>query len=286
MLFSHGINESNYKTYFPAVASVEPKSTVSSKYLMIPTYQVVDKLAEDGWKIVGAQQSNARLPENRRVAKHAVYLTRNDLDTKDLLVGEEFFMVGLKNSHNGGSAWEVFISIWRKICSNGMTSPFAEMGKFKVKHLVNQVDAVRESVAAVSNEIPHKIKDVVDMKKIILNNDERFILAETASEIAFPNSPELIQLNKEKRNDLRAVLLNPRRSADQGNDLWKTFNVIQENVLKGGQRVYSQTVREDGTAKLNYSMMRPIKELDRNKAVNDALMKMALQMKELKQGGA
>jgi hypothetical protein len=283
-LFKNGINETNYKTYYPALAAVEPKSTVSSKYLMVPTSQVIDKLvSEDGFKLVGASQSNARLPENRRVAKHAAYLTRADFDSSNLLVGEEFFMVGLKNSHNGGSAWEVFIAIWRKVCSNGMTSPVSEIGKYKIKHLINQVDAVRESIAAITTELPQKINDVVEMKKIVLNNEERMVLAEAAVDITF-SSPEMVELNKNKRNDLREVLLRPRRQADYGNDLWKTFNVIQENVIKGGQRIFSQTLKENGDAKLNYSMMRPIKELDRNKAVNDALMKMALQMKALKGG--
>jgi len=31
-------------------------------------------------------------------------------------------------------------------------------------------------------------------------------------------------------------LLKQRRSADEGNSLWKTYNKIQENLVKGGQR--------------------------------------------------
>ena len=31
-------------------------------------------------------------------------------------------------------------------------------------------------------------------------------------------------------------LLVPRRAEDAGDDLWRTFNVVQENVLRGGLR--------------------------------------------------
>jgi hypothetical protein len=31
-----------------------------------------------------------------------------------------------------------------------------------------------------------------------------------------------------------AELLRPRRTADEGNDLWKTFNRVQESVMRGG----------------------------------------------------
>jgi len=31
-------------------------------------------------------------------------------------------------------------------------------------------------------------------------------------------------------------LLKQRRSADEGNSLWKIFNKVQENLVKGGQR--------------------------------------------------
>jgi hypothetical protein len=31
-------------------------------------------------------------------------------------------------------------------------------------------------------------------------------------------------------------LLVPRREADQGHDLWTTYNVVQEHMIKGGLR--------------------------------------------------
>ena len=31
-----------------------------------------------------------------------------------------------------------------------------------------------------------------------------------------------------------AEILKPRREADKGNDLWKTFNRVQESVMRGG----------------------------------------------------
>jgi hypothetical protein len=37
--------------------------------------------------------------------------------------------------------------------------------------------------------------------------------------------------------------LQARRSADQGNDLWRTFNRAQENIIKGGVRPTTRRLR-------------------------------------------
>ncbi len=42
-------------------------------------------------------------------------------------------------------------------------------------------------------------------------------------------------------------LLQPRRLADQGSDLWTTFNRVQENVMRGGLDARTRTNRRTST---------------------------------------
>ena len=45
-------------------------------------------------------------------------------------------------------------------------------------------------------------------------------------------------------NDLEMVgLLSPKRSEDEGDDLWRVFNVVQENFVRGGVEMSSPNGR-------------------------------------------
>jgi Domain of unknown function (DUF932) len=65
--------------------------------------------------------------------------------------------------------------------------------------------------------------------------------------------------------------LSPRRHADQGNDLWTQFNVVQEHLLKGGQR------RADSRRST-----RKISSVGEDVRLNRALWTLAEELKRLK----
>ena len=62
-------------------------------------------------------------------------------------------------------------------------------------------------------------------------------------------------------------LLRTRRVADQGADLWRTFNVVQENIVRGGLPVHSDS---------RFKHTRAIKSAIRDVDVNVALFDLAL----------
>jgi hypothetical protein len=69
-------------------------------------------------------------------------------------------------------------------------------------------------------------------------------------------------------------LLRPRRMSDKAADLWTTFNVVQENVVKGG--VPGRTARNQRTS------TREITGIDQNVKINKALWMLADGMAKLK----
>jgi hypothetical protein len=63
-------------------------------------------------------------------------------------------------------------------------------------------------------------------------------------------------------------LLVPRRVQDVGNDLWRTFNVLQENILRGG------LVRRSASNRLTRT--RGIRAIREDVRLNSALWEMAI----------
>ena len=70
-----------------------------------------------------------------------------------------------------------------------------------------------------------------------------------------------------------------RRSADHGNDLWRTLNRIQENIIRGG---VSYIQRDDKGRRVARRQTLPINGIDQNTSVNRALWQLAEEMKAIR----
>jgi hypothetical protein len=66
-------------------------------------------------------------------------------------------------------------------------------------------------------------------------------------------------------------LLDSRRWEDKGDDLWRVFNRVQENLTRGGQRDFTRR-REDGR---RFPRTRAITGLDQNLRLNRELWNLA-----------
>jgi len=75
-----------------------------------------------------------------------------------------------------------------------------------------------------------------------------------------------------------------RRNEDRGNDLWKTFNRIQEGVIKGGQKYTLPPAK--GQRRERRMEVRPVQGIDQNTALNRALWRLADELKRIKTGEA
>ena len=73
-------------------------------------------------------------------------------------------------------------------------------------------------------------------------------------------------------------LLTIKRTEDAAPTLWNTFNTVQENIIKGGQKDYSKR-KANGE---RMPRVRPVKGIDGNLSLNKALWHLAEQMKALK----
>lgn len=249
----------------PAAGSIAPIADVSARYSFVPTLTAVDLLRDAGWFPIKAEQSSVRLAEREGFQRHLIRFARNGLSFD----GERVDLV-LYNSHDRGCAFRLIASVWRKICGNGLMVA-SEFANFSHRHVGFNPDRFFESAGEIAHAAGLIADQVKDMKAIEMTPDERGVFAEAAHRLVF-KEPEEAPVQPEQ-------LLSERRYDDQGKDLWTTFNVVQENVMRGGLK----GVKRDRSNRLRRTTTRPVRALDRNIQLNQALWFLTERMAELKQ---
>jgi Domain of unknown function (DUF932) len=131
----------------------------------------------------------------------------------------------LVNSHDGSSSFQIMAGVYRLVCANGMIvgNSFAEA---RVRHTKNVPDEIVDASFRVIESLPGIADGIESMRAITLEAGEREAFAAAALTLRYPDEAPIRP----------AQLLSTRRSADTSSDLWTTFNVLQENLLQGGQR--------------------------------------------------
>jgi hypothetical protein len=251
-------------TFAPAAGSLQPIDGVSSRYSFVPTLTAVDLLRDAGWFPVHAEQSAVRKIDRDGYQRHLIRFAKNGLSFD----GERVDLV-LYNSHDRGCAFKLIASVWRQICGNGLMVA-SEFANFSHKHIGFRPDDFIHSAGEIA-VAAGTIADQVDAMKVIeMTPDERGIYARVAHNLVFPE-PENAPVLPEQ-------LLSERRYDDKGHDLWTTFNVVQENVMRGGLKGIKRA--DDGRSRRTTT--RPVKAIDRNIQLNQALWYLTEKMAELK----
>ncbi|MCL7489744.1 MAG: DUF945 domain-containing protein [Desulfobulbaceae bacterium] len=251
-------------TFAPAAGSLQPIDGVSSRYSFVPTLTAVDLLRDAGWFPVHAEQSAVRKIDRDGYQRHLIRFAKNGLSFD----GERVDLV-LYNSHDRGCAFKLIASVWRQICGNGLMVA-SEFANFSHKHIGFRPDDFIHSAGEIASAAG-TIADQVDAMKVIeMTPDERGIYARVAHNLVFTEP--------EKAPVLPEQLLSERRYDDKGNDLWSTFNVVQENIMRGGLK----GMKRDNEGRLRRATTRPVKAIDRNIQLNQALWYLTEKMAELK----
>lgn len=250
--------------YAPAVGADQPFSKVSDKYSFIPTINVVNILRDQGWVPVQAKQAKVRIEEKDGFQKHLVRFQKSGLE---ITTGERLDLL-LFNSHDRGCAFNLAASVWRQVCSNGLMVA-NDLFAFSHRHINFDGNAFLESAQRISNGASEIAAQVENFKVIELTPDEKGVFAKMAHHTVY-DDPEKAPIFPDR-------LLTTRRNEDKVNDLWTTFNVIQENIVKGGLFGRSKTTGKS-------QKTREIKSLDKDLKVNKLLWMLTTEMAKLKKG--
>lgn len=207
----------------PAVTAGKPYHNVSQRYAFVPTIEVVEMLTSRGWWPTKARQARVNRKERSGFQRHLVRLAHE----KDLVAKEPGDRVELVllNSHDKNCAFALMAGIFRLVCENGLIVG-QEKFAFRHKHIFLEQEELFTNIHAIENNASRIHENIGQFQKLDMGDRERKRFAKKATEIAWrevsksPIKPE--------------ALLTPRRKVDEHKDLWTTYNVVQENLMKGG----------------------------------------------------
>jgi Domain of unknown function (DUF932) len=270
------------RQHVPSLFAEQPHASRSDRFVHISSIDVLNNLMTEGFDIVEARQGRVRDQSRREYTKHMVRLRqRSDvMRTTARRVGDTHFEVVLRNASDGTQAYTFDAGLFRLICLNGMVASDGTFASVHVRHSGNRERAMSEVIEgafSVVEAAPRLIDAVSTWGNLMLNNDERMALAESAHVLRFGDAEGHVDTPIQPRQ-----LLNPRRTADQGADLWRTFNTIQENTIRGGLTAMGR----DGLNRPRRSTTREVRGIDQDIKLNKALWMLADKMAKLKTGVA
>ena len=205
----------------PAVFAGGAHERTSPSYTFISTARVLDALRLAGFCPVEARQA-----ARARSAMHARHLIRLRRRVETVHLRDAVPEIVFLNSHDGTSAYQLRVGLFRVVCTNGL---IVSAGVFPVWRVMHRGDVVADVVTAalqISERFEALAAAVERMERTPLDRLQQLDFAADAFALRFP---------KDLHGGLQpSQLLVPRRAEDAGNDLWRTFNVLQENILRGG----------------------------------------------------
>jgi hypothetical protein len=223
----------------PGAFAEAPGDRMSDRYRFTSTRQIIDVMFDSGYLPVRASQSLSRTGQSE-IGRHMIrFRPLRFLDNPGL--GAEFPELVVTNSHDGSSALSISAGVFRLICLNGAVVGTGPGANFKVQHVGDRGFAARamDAIKAAADGAEAAMLTVKDWKGITIDVTHQAAMAQAALEV--------------KGNPAFGVrqLLAPRRECDAmardgSRDLWTTFNVVQEGIIRGGLEGISptgQTVR-------------------------------------------
>jgi hypothetical protein len=150
--------------------------------------------------------------------------------------------------------------IFRLVCSNGLIVASDMTANQRVCHWKgNSLEDVITASLAVAEQAKESYDLIEQMKSVNLSEKQQKDYAQKAAEIR-------LGFNKNAKVNFSENLLIPHRHEDNLTpSVWNTYNVVQENCIKGGQLVGSR-------------ILRPLTNISQNVIVNKELWKEAISL--------
>lgn len=204
----------------PALFTEEPHYEVSEMYHFIPTIDVINEIKQHNWYPVNVQEASVRDLDKEGFQRHLVRFRHFD----DLLnpQGNAVELL-LFNSHDRSTAFSISAGIYRFVCSNGLVIADSVFESYKIKHIGDRENDVATAIASITAFKPKLQEKINAFESISLSRPEQESFAKSAISLRFEDHLKV------DHNDL----LLSHREEDEGDDLYTTLNVIQENLLRG-----------------------------------------------------
>lgn len=273
-----GLSLDEMRRSLPSIFAEQPYESLSKRYVFIPTIDTIQALMQAGFVPHEARMSRTRSEGKQGYAKHMIRFRNTTTAFAERKVGDVSFEVILRTSHDGSSTYDFMAGLLRLLCLNGMVVSDGNIVSVHVRHSGNReriLQNVVEGAQAVLQTAPLALEAPRKWSGIELSSEEQMVFADSARTIRFGDAEGNVSSPIETRQ-----LLNPRRPDDMGNDLWRVFQRIQENIIRGGLSAYGQ----NANGQWRRSTTREVRGIDGDVKLNRALWQLADQMARIKLG--
>lgn len=289
----YGLSNDEISERFPAVFADTPHESRGSRYMFVPTHEILDGLRREGFVPTTVMHQRART-DRPGLVSHGKHLIRfshvNDLGIRQ---GERHEVI-MVNSHNGTSSYQFMSGLFRLVCENGCI--FGNLDNaLKVRHTGNDdlLRSLLEATFTIASNSVNIMQEIERYKQIMLSWEEQTLMAEAAMVDRFdkvtvveadngrvvdrslvPFQPE--EFLRAQRSEDYVVGGRSRFDAGERN-LHTTFQVLQENMVTRPMRSRQQS---EQTHRRSHTRAR--NGIDGNVKMNSSLWYLTQRMAEIK----
>jgi len=228
----------------------------SAKYKFVDTYKLAARLQSMGYEITRKVVGGSRKYQGYQ--KHLVFFSRPEWCRGDYKVE-----LCLCNAHCGTHSLRFDLGIWRYICSNGLVVGDTFWAAPRIRHVGFTYDKLEQTLETIKCEVPRLVALIKRMRETRATLDMTRVLVEAAAAARFPGT---------QKHDVDLWSFDAsRRNEDLGEDLFTTFNRVQENVMRGGVKYWTTRRDKNGVARPVRRVARAVKAVDSTLKLNKAL---------------
>jgi hypothetical protein len=265
------LTEDQMRAAAPSVFAEGKHESRSERYTYIPTIEVLRGLRKEGFEPFMVAQGASRIEGKAAYTKHMIRM-RHAGQVQTRPEANEIILI---NSHDGASSYQMLAGAFRFVCQNGLVVGDV-VEDLRVPHKGNIQHEVIEGAFRVLDEFETVNEHTEAMKALQLQPQEETAFATAALALRF--GERALEDGGHRPAPVTAEQLNEaRRIEDVGHDLWRTFQRVSENVLRGGQPGRSVQGRRLHT--------RAVGSIDRGVSLNRALWMLAEEMRQIKAAG-
>lgn len=200
---------------------VAPSPDLSGRYMFIDTRRVINDMRDLGFEVAAFRRPKYRTRAGA-FSLHEVDFRRPEDMAKNQA---ETPRVIFTNSYDGSRRAQILTGVFRFVCSNGMIVG-TTMENQKFLHLGDYEEQLLEQIKASGDNAQKAFAGIDRFRSIQVDDRQALILANRAKALRYDDKVTL---------DVDPLtLIQPRRREDNRRDLWTRWNVLQENLLKGG----------------------------------------------------
>lgn len=223
----------------PAAFATTQGPTIRSRhYNFTSSEEIIGHMDNLGFSLVSARQSKSRVAMHKEFGTHTLGFMKDGLYVSDNKGGIEARpTITLINDHSGRYPVQFTSGLFRQVCSNGLCVSDKEFGGFRERHTKYTAQQIADLVDERVDGMGQIVKNINIWSGREMGMGERFAFATEALALRLSSDrkPETFEI---------AGVLQANRTEDKGDDLWRVFNRVQENMVRGGFRIGKRKAKE------------------------------------------